>query len=299
MPPTPGLTPNERTAKRFANGSVEFQWGQYLRIQTGLKKKTHGCPRPGRLLSCRLGRAGTVALGRSGEANRIHQVRRRDYRCQTSSLQKGDGTTQKAWTAVGVKEEETIENPLESGPSRLTTNKCSVSWDRNWTYVGRLGPQFLETCLSYKYPAIFTHTNLKALKKPGAKAILQHRLLQYVEFLTNWDDASFIAPGDRGQDKYVEMFADQCMSLGNRGTNLVIEPHESDQWIADGVYGSEFKCEGKVFVWHGFERNAINVLSVPNGERDFHIVHNYSETKAVFKSSTSDFSKPLAILLPR
>ena len=45
----------------------------------------------------------------------------------TPTAGKVDDTTQKACTAASVKEEEIIENPLESGPSRLTTNKCSAS----------------------------------------------------------------------------------------------------------------------------------------------------------------------------
>ena len=154
---------------------------------------------------------------------------------------------------------------------------------------------FIELLLRYRYPQIFTIANMRSLKRPGAKTILMHRLQHYIEYLTNWDPTQFIQPEHRYQEVYMEFFSKQCGYLGNRGTTLVLEPSEEDQWL-QGIYDWEIKSATMLSLWHNFEPNAIKVLIIPKGERDFQIVANYSEHKAILKSRTSNFSKPLAVV---
>ena len=136
---------------------------------------------------------------------------------------------------------------------------------------------------------------MRSLKRPGAKAILTHRLQHYIEYLTNWDPTQFIEPEHRYQEVYMEYFSKQCGYLGNRGTTLVLEPSEDDQWL-QGIYDWEIKTATMLSIWHNFEPDAIKILTIPKGERDFQIVANYSERKAIIKSRTSNFSKPLAVV---
>ena len=96
---------------------------------------------------------------------------------------------------------------------------------------------------------------MKSLERPGAKAILQHRLHHYVEFLTNWDPTHFIEPDQRSHELFIEFFSKECTFLGNRGSSLVWEPNEEDQWM-QGIYDYECKTDGKVSLWHNFEADA-------------------------------------------
>ena len=42
--------------------------------------------------------------------------------------------------------------------------------------------------------------------------------------------------------------------------------------------------------------NATKILTAPKGEKEFHIISNFGEHKAMFQSCVSSFSKPLSVL---
>ena len=295
MPPQAGLTPQVRAAKKFHKGSIDFQKGQLMRITHGLRGRMDV-----------LGQVDTFLVG----LGVLEPLRLEDMTVPkkevTVAAASGTASDKRLPFVAGivpmqsdVKVEEGLD-PVDASvglAADLASNARPVlqPWDRNWTYVGKLGPTFLEVIVNFGYPHIFTQMNMKALKRPGAKTVLFKRLLQYVEFLTNWDAQFFIEVAYRSQDAFANEFVAETVHLGNRGQHLVLEPNEDDQWIA-GIYGYEKKGEGKVSVWHCFEMNCVRVLTVPKDVGELHITHNYSEAKATLKSKSTSFSKQLALV---
>ena len=290
MPPTAGLTPAQRAAKRFAVGSHEFQKGQLIRIVDGMRGRMDCLGQVDAFL------VGIGVLTPIGLAECNITMNKKNCKQDEKDEQGEPDDPEPPEQQVKDEDIEIAKDHEPDIPCRAVSPRGPpTTWDRNWTNVGKLGPMFIELLLRYRYPQIFTIANMRSLKRPGAKTILMHRLQHYIEYLTNWDPTQFIQPEHRYQEVYMEFFSKQCGYLGNRGTTLVLEPSEEDQWL-QGIYDWEIKSATMLSLWHNFEPNAIKVLIIPKGERDFQIVANYSEHKAILKSRTSNFSKPLAVV---
>ena len=236
MSPEKGLNAEQRAAKKFSKGFSEIVQGQCIRLCQALKANKGNLDPVERFMrSCGLIDATGIGITRTGNALNLTAKSEEE-----ATVQAVASSPSGASGSGGVIKEEQPEEDLADHFEASTNSPClrivpvkSVStWDKNWTHCGRLGPVFLELNLTFVVPQIFTAANIRALKRPGQRALCLNRGLQYLEFISNKDGNAFIGVDLRTQDGWIAHLRDAHQHYGNRGLSLCFEKAEEDQWGA-------------------------------------------------------------------
>eukprot|EP00928_Gymnodinium_smaydae_P078734 TRINITY_DN62823_c0_g1_i1.p1 TRINITY_DN62823_c0_g1~~TRINITY_DN62823_c0_g1_i1.p1 ORF type:complete len:386 (-),score=66.56 TRINITY_DN62823_c0_g1_i1:51-1208(-) len=183
--------------------------------------------------------------------------------------------------------------PLVEPPSlepKGETDAVQTPWDKNVTHYGNASIQLMERALQSVNGAIFTDANMREIKMRGARLKTQKKLAEYIEYVSDIDGDSPIAPDSRSEEGYIDSAVSAARSKGDRATRLVLPCKD---WGVGGHYTHD-RIEKTVVKVKQVCTEKVITLECP-ATADLYIDVGFSLARAFIRDMNSDWRVMLSL----